>query len=463
MSIFHSGIDQRIIVNICEKRRAGIHFVGAGGVGMFSLAALMLERGFSVTGSDARRSALTDELISRGADIRIGAAPELSALSDLTVYTLAVSEDHPDLMAAQERGIPTASRAELLGSLMLDYGMRLGVSGSHGKSTVTAMIDSIVRASGKHPTTVIGASLCDTGLPFRTGERECLVYEACEYKDSFLRFSPTAAVYTSLEYDHTDYFKTFDSLVASFRQSASACPLPVLNSDDAQLLEIARGLKSGCITYGEGKGDVSAELVRREMGCYSLKIRHGSGVIPEILLKIPGRHNARNALSAAALALSVGIGEEAVTAGLSGFSGLCRRMELIGGVNGSPVYYDYAHHPTEISATIRALREACSLPVTVIFKPHTFSRTRAFLSEFASALSLADRVLLLEVDPVREKIDKRVSSSVLAARIGDRASLVSPCDAARLALSGGLSAVVLMGAADTSYVLRELKAAARVK
>ena len=463
MSIFHSGIDPKIIGNICNKGGGRLHFVGVGGVGMFSLAAMMLERGITVTGSDARSNGLTEELRTRGADIRYGIAPELSAAADLTVYTLAVSEDNADVAAALANGGFTASRAELLGAIMTDYKVRLGISGSHGKSTVTAMTDSILRAAGKRPTTAIGAHLSDTGLPFRSGEREYLVYEACEYKDSFLRFSPTAAVYTSLEHDHTDYFSTLDALVSSFSQSVAACPLPIINADVGHLLDIALRKRGACATYGESGGDIRGEISRRENGRYSLKIRHASGHIPEIILKIPGRHNAENALSAAALAVSVGIDSEAIATGLSEFSGLVRRTEYIGSVCGKPVYYDYAHHPTEISACIRTLREAEGLPVTVIFKPHTYSRTRAFLRDFASALSLADRVLLLEVDPVREKYDGGGGSSELARGIGGKAALVSSEEAVSLALSNGDALTVLMGAGEVSDVLAGLKAATRVE
>ena len=462
MSIFHSGTDPVKIREICERRAGRIHFVGAGGVGMCSLAVLMSERGFKVTGSDARESELTRNLLERGIDIRLGASPELSAAADLVVYTLAVPEDHPDVTAAERAGVPSVSRAELLGALMAKCPEGPGISGSHGKSTVTAMTDSILRAAGGSPTTVIGAVLCDTGLPLREGDGRTLVYEACEYKDSFLRFSPTAAVYTSLELDHTDYFRDLEALRASFLQSASACPLPILSTDGEALGELSRELKRPHVTYGERGGDVTADIRLREGGRYSLKIRHASGVTPEILLKVPAEYNARNALSAAALAISIGIDEDAVCRGLSDFSGLSRRMEYIGEAAGRPVYYDYAHHPTEVRAAIEGLREACRMPVTVIFKPHTFSRTRAFLSEFASALSLADRVIILDVDPVREKRDSRVSSETLAARIGGGASAVPSDAAARLALSGKPSAVILMGAGEVGEVLADLKEATRV-
>lgn len=461
MSIFHSGIDRSIIRKVCMKRNGRIHFVGIGGVGMYSLTVLMREKGFSVSGSDSRESVLTKELKGRGVDIRIGFAPELSVSADLVVYTLAVSEDHPDVIAAESGNIPTASRAELLGSLMEEYSVRLGISGSHGKSTVTAMTDSILRAAGRSPTTVIGASLCDTGLPLRVGNRETLIYEACEYKDSFLRFSPTASVYTSLELDHTDYFKNIDALQGSFLQSMSACPLSVISLDDGNLRELSRVHKGKRVTYGETGGDITADFTRREAGRYSLKIRHASGVTPEILLNIPARYNAKNALSAAALALSVGIDEDAVCAGLSGFSGISRRMEYIGESNGTPVYYDYAHHPTEIAAAIDGLREACGLSVTVIFRPHTFSRTRAFLSELANALSRADNIILLDVDPVRESFEAGVSSAVLAKRIGKGACVAEESAAAALSLSRGNSAVVLMGAGEVDKVLSDLRAATR--
>ena len=358
---------------------------------------------------------------------------------------------------AERLGIPMLSRAELLGALMTDYKTRLGVSGSHGKSTVTAMLDAIATRAKSDPTTVVGANLFDTGLPLRLGGGELMIYEGCEYKDSFLRFAPTAAVYTSLELDHTDYFKDMDALVRSFEKSIRSCPRPVICIDDERLFGIAEGLKGSFVTYGKERGDITAKIERREKGRYSIKIRHASTALPEILLKVAGKYNAENALSAAALALSVGYREEDVCEALSDFFGVERRMQYIGRTGDFKLFYDYAHHPTEIKAAINGIRESEERPVTVIFKPHTFSRTLSLLSDFAAALSLADKVILLDIDPVREENTGRVSSYTLASRISCQAVTVSDKDALDIALSGNPSSVVLMGAGDVSEVISAMR------
>ena len=456
MSVFHAGIERERIKNILKSGECHIHFIGIGGVGVYSLARLLAHRGVRVTGSDAREGDLVRDLKSRGVSVGVPSFETAVLSADLVVYTLAVSENNTELLLVRRLGIPSISRAELLGILMLDYSVRIGVSGSHGKSTVTAMLDAIWQSAGHKNTTVIGASLSDLGLPLRIGDGETLIYEACEYRDSFLSFSPTAAAYTGTDLDHTDYFKNRDALLSSYRKSIDGCPLSILSAEDDGLMKIARACKSSVITYGEKFADVSGEIKPRPRGRYSLKIRHASGVMPEFMLKIPARHNAKNALGAAAVALSLGISEEVIALALSNFCGIGRRLQYLGLVDTSPVYYDYAHHPTEIVSSISALREAEGLPVTVIFRPHTYSRTRAFLDEFSASLSNADRVILLEVDPVRE-ISGKISSHSIAERIGERATVSTEADAPDLALSSCRSTVVLMGAGEVSAVLSALQ------
>ena len=457
MSVFHSGIEPARARKIYEGEGARLHFIGAGGVGMHPLARLALRDGKRVTGYDAKESNLTSDLVKNGADIRIGKRRESLSDVDLVVYTLAAQERDEEISMAERQGIPMLSRAELLGVLMTDYKGRLGVSGSHGKSTVTAMLDAIATRARVDQTTVVGANLFDTGLPIRLGGRELLIYEGCEYKDSFLRFAPTAAVYTSLELDHTDYFKDMEALVRSFEKSIRSCPRPVICLDDERLSGIAAGLKGRFISYGKERGDITAKFERREKGRYSIKIRHASAQLPEIPLKVAGKYNAENALSAAALALSAGFSEEEVCEALIGFSGVERRMQYIGRAGDFSLFYDYAHHPTEIKAAINGIRESEERPVTVIFKPHTFSRTLSLLPDFAAALSLADRVILLEIDPVREENTGRVSSRALASRISCPTVTLSDTEALSAALTGNPSSVVLMGAGDVFAPLSEMK------
>lgn len=457
LSKFHSNSGKEKILGILKKQGAKIHFTGVGGVGMYSLFKLSHHLGYSVSGSDREGSALTDELMTQGYDVKIGHSGENVWDKDMLVYTLAAEEDNPEIILAEKKGILTVSRAEYLGVLMQDYKERIGISGSHGKSTTTAMLDRIFVEAKKAPTTLLGARLEGWGSPLRVGSHSCMIYEACEYKDSFLYFSPTVSVFTNLELDHVDYFKDIDAIKQSFLKAMNMPRLSVVNIDDENLRDLLPSVRVRAATFGEGESaDYQGVISKAKYGCYALKIRHGGKEIINVSLSVPGRFNARNALAAAVTAYETGVEAEYIERALSRFHGIERRLEKIGEYGTAPVYYDYAHHPTEIECAIAAVKDMTGGDVAVIFKPHTYSRTAGLMNEFVKALSLADRVFLTEISAIREAAIEGVSSEVLARLIGDKAQFVKDCDILKALEGIKNSAIIIMGAANLDEVKKRI-------
>ena len=455
LSKFHSGLERCKILEVLKKEGAKIHFIGASGIGMYSLAALSSAKGYTVSGSDSERTELAETLASMGCEIEAGHRWENALGKDLLVYTLAVNGDNPELLCAEQEKIPAVSRAEYLGAIMESYNERIGVSGTHGKSTTTAMLDAIFSKAGLVPTTLVGARLPHSDSPLRIGNSTHLIYEACEYKDSFLRFSPTAAIFTNLELDHVDYFNSLDDIKESFLKAMNMPRLSVYNADDSNLSELASESCARTVSFGTVEGaDYRALISGGEGGYYTFKIRHGARDIIKVRLSVPGRFNAMNAAGAAALSLELGIPPSDVEYALSSFCGIERRLELIGEYNGAPVYYDYAHHPTEIENAIRTVKELAGGPVTVIFKPHTYSRTAGLMDGFVKALSLAERVLLCEISAIRESAIDGVSSEVLASLIGKSCVLIK--ERGFLNELRDSAAIIIMGAANLDAVKREI-------
>lgn len=452
------------ISEVLKNRNSHIHFVGVGGVGMFSLFELTENMGFYVSGSDRENSRFTDRLISEGKTIFIGHRAEFAYGADLIVYTSAVQDDNPEFVYARERGIAFASRAEYLGAVMKNYEERIGVSGTHGKSTVTAMLSAVFELAGRNPTTLLGAVIPETDSPIRLGGNTHFIYEACEYKDSFLRFSPTAAVYTNLEFDHMDYFKDIEALEESFLKSMNMPRFCVVNADDKRLSSLLPYIKSVAVTYGESEGaEYRAVITGEKKGYYSFKIYHKGKDIAKIQMNIPGRFNVSNALGAFALAHKMGISQSVTEEALSKFFGIERRLERIGKYGELDLYYDYAHHPTEIECTVNTVREITDGEVTVIFKPHTYSRTAGLMNEFARALSLADKAYLCDISAIREQAIEGITSERLASLIGPRAERIEEDNIKSIIESSGSAcrkgALVIMGAANMDNVKSQLTGA----
>lgn len=446
-----------ILKEISGGKRSKIHFVGIGGVSVCSLARLSIERGAQVSGSDIEDIPRIRELRLLGAEISIGHTPNNVIGADLVVYSHAAVSDNPELAEARRLLIPTVNRAEYLGALMIDYGRRIGVSGSHGKSTATAMLDCIFSRAGLLPTTLSGSELT-IGSPYRIGGREHLIYEACEYCDSFLSFLPTDFVALNLELDHTDYFENMDALISSFTEAMSHPDLRVyINGDDTNLRGIAENIGISPVTFGCGEENDYRFSISSfcESGMEISLCRFGTEV-GSFRLNIPGVFNLNNAAAAITVALEYGIDRRLTFDAIESFAGIPRRLQYIGRRYGRPVYYDYAHHPTEIRAGINAIRELTLLPVTVIFKPHTFSRTKDMWREFIAALSLADYPILTDIFAARESAIEGISSELLAKDIGGRAKYCSNdniFDYLDLYTEG---AIVLMGAGDFKEIKNDI-------
>ncbi len=393
-----------------------VHFIGIGGISMSGLAEILIGAGFSISGSDSKRSPLTEHLCSMGAKIKYPQmASNITDDIDLVVYTAAISNDNPEFMAASEKNIPMMSRAVLLGQIMKNYKTPIAISGTHGKTTTTSMISEVLLAADADPTLSIGGILKSIGGNIRVGKSDYFVTEACEYTNSFLSFFPRISIVLNVEEDHMDFFKDIEDIRNSFRRFAALLPKDgflIINSDIEQLDTITNGLDCNIITFGKDNNSTYSfkDAAFDELGCGSytlLKNGIESGIVK---LGVVGEHNIINSLSVIALMDVLGIDFNTVLKGLSDFSGTDRRFELKGSVGGVTILDDYAHHPTEITATLNAAANYPHNTLWCVFQPHTYTRTNAFLKDFAKSLSLADKVILTDIYAAREKNTIGISS-----------------------------------------------------
>ncbi len=429
-------------------------FLGIGGVSMYALAALCHARGIFVFGADQKENERVCTLRAQGIRVFV---PEAGAAIDsatAVVCSLALSEESADVKRARAHGIPVLTRGELLGAWMEDYTVSVAVSGSHGKSTVTAALASVFNAAGKAPTVLAGATLPETKECYRIGQRDYLVAEACEYGDSFLSLRPSLSLFLNLEWDHPDYFPSETALMRSFARAAMKSGAVLYSSESPLLVHLVEqyGLKNA-ISVGQGaEDDFQYECISYENARATIRFFYKREQPVTLSLSVPGRFQAQNAAMVLAAASYVGIPVETAVRALSAFRGIHRRLSLLDDSGTFPIYYDYAHHPTEIRAGIETLRELHGAPVTVLFRPHTFSRTAALFEDFAAALATADQVFVTDIDGVREA-SGGISAEALAKAAGG--VYVSQENAAqcRKGISGPL---VLMGAGDLSRVLDRL-------
>lgn len=393
-----------------------IHFIGIGGISMSGLAMVLLGKGFTVSGSDMQRSSVSESLEKAGINVIYGQKAEnITSDIDVIVYTAAISHDNPEFKAAEKSGIPMMDRAELLGQIMNNYANSAAIAGTHGKTTTTSMLAHILLAADCDPTISVGGMLKSIGGNIKVGSSENFITEACEYTNSFLKFNPRVAVILNIEEDHMDFFKDIDDIRNSFRQFAEK-PGPdgavVINCEIDNINEITKNAAGKIITYGlKGDPDYRADNITfDEYACGSFDLIKGGKSCGRYKLGVTGLHNVSNALAAIATAQFLGIPEDAVKSGLMSFSGTDRRFEFKGIKNGVTIIDDYAHHPTEISATLTTAKNYPHKTLWCVFQPHTYTRTKAFLHEFADALSLADKIVLADIYAAREKDPGDISS-----------------------------------------------------
>ena len=391
-----------------------IYFIGIGGISMSGLAEILLTERFRISGSDSQASELTAHLEKLGARIFIGQkASNLPEDCDLVVYTAAIHEDNPEFAAARDRMLPMLSRAELLGQIMANYQTSIAVAGTHGKTTTTSMLASILMAGDTDPTVSVGGILPSIGGNIRVGHSQLFLTEACEYTNSFLHFFPTVGIILNIEEDHLDFFKDLEDIRHSFRRFAQLLPedgLLIINSDIERYTEITEGLACRVCTFGK-EGDYQAkDLSYDGLARASFRLIRQGKEGPSFRLGVPGEHNVSNALAAIALGDALHLPEETIQKGLLDFGGTNRRFQYKGQAEGFTIIDDYAHHPTEIKATLNTAAHYPHREIWCVFQPHTYSRTKAFLPEFAEALSLADHVVLAEIYPARETDTLGISS-----------------------------------------------------
>jgi len=444
------------------------HFIGIGGIGMSGLAEILLREGYTVSGSDRSLSELTTWLESRGAVIFEGhRAENLPGNCSFVVYSSAVPEDNPERLAARANGIPEVRRAELLG-WFFNRKNGIAVSGTHGKTTTTSLISHIFISAGLDPTVIIGGRLKNLKTNARLGSGSWLIAEADEYDRSFLTLHPALTVVNNIEADHLDIYHDLEDVQQTFRLFMSQTRfdgLLVLNADDPRVMQMAGGLTPDKITFGlKPEAEVRAVNLVTEHGVQSFDLLVRGAKTGTIRLALFGKHNVYNSLAAIAVSLQAGLSEEKIAEALATFSGVERRLEKIGTIGDCQVYDDYAHHPTEVAATIQAARTMTGGKITVIFQPHLFSRTRDFYTGFAEALAAADTIILCPIYPAREKALPGVTSELIAGALQEKghrnislAGNLAEAEAiARCEAVDGL--VLTMGAGDVWQISKNLSA-----
>jgi UDP-N-acetylmuramate--alanine ligase len=397
--------------------------VGIGGIGLSAVAEILLSEGYRVSGSDMSESDTTDRLIDRGAAVYLGHRARNVAGADLVIYSAAIPMTNPEIVEARENGVPIVTRAQMLGHLMSGRANSVAVAGAHGKTTTTSMISLVLKNAGKDPTILVGGNLSEISGNVAVGSGDYFVTEACEYMDSFLSLAPKYAIILNIDSDHLDYFKDIDHIVRSFEQFTDQ-----VRDDGAVIAFDANPFVSSIldvtdkrvITFGYHKRcDYSAGGIKfGEDGMPAFSVRHGGDVLCRVRLSIPGEHNISNALASFACCYEMGIDPAVIARTLEGFTGTQRRFDVRGETYGGVmVIDDYAHHPAEITATIKAANNIPHKSLWVLFQPHTYTRTLALHDDFADALTLADKVVVAEIYAAREKNVRQISAKSIALKM----------------------------------------------
>ncbi len=403
-------------INFNQKQH--VHFTGIGGISMSALAEILLAKGFRVSGSDSKESELTDKLTALGATIVYEQSEKnITKNIDFLVYTAAVKDDNAELVKARELSIPTLSRAEFLGQLMKTYESSICISGTHGKTTVTSMISQILLECCD-PTILVGGVLNAINGNAHIGSSKIMVNESCEYTNSFLSFFPTTAIILNVREDHMDFFKDIYDIRNSFKKFAGLVPddgTVIINTEIDDYEFFTNDLKCKVITYGKSSSAdyTASNITYNNVACAEFDVIRDGKTEAHITLSVPGEHNVYNSLAAIAACRDKNVDYEDIIKGLKKYSGTDRRFQYKGTVNGITIIDDYAHHPDEIEATLKTAKSCEYNTLWCLFQPHTFTRTKAFMHEFARALSLADKVILADIYPARETDNLGISSETL--------------------------------------------------
>lgn len=421
-----------MISNETLKSVRHVHFIGIGGSGMYPLVQIMHAQGYYITGSDNNETETLEAVRKMGITVYLGQKAENIAGADFIVYTAAIMADNPELIAAKNSGAVVCERAELLGLVTSWYKNAVCVSGTHGKTTASSMLTQIFIDEGMDISCVIGGKLPSIGGSGRSGKSDIMVCEACEFEDHFLRLYPDVAVILNVDADHLEYFKNLDNIIKSFGEFAQkATKALVINGDDANTLQAVSGLDKEIITFGfDRKNDYSAEIVRKK-GLQTDFILYFKGESQgEFSIHVPGDHNVLNALAAIAAARYCGVSYDGIAKGLHTFRGAIRRFEKIDEIRGITIVDDYAHHPQEISCTLKAAKGLDFKRVWAVFQPFTFSRTKLLLDDFADALSIADKAVITDIMGSREKNTYGIYTEDLASKIDGAVWFDTPHDVA---------------------------------
>jgi UDP-N-acetylmuramate--alanine ligase len=397
-----------------------IHFIGIGGSGMYPLAQILNSKGYYLTGSDNNETETLDAVRKMGIPVMIGQRAENIEGADLIVHTAAIMADNPELIAARNSGVPVLERSELLGIVTTWYDNAICISGTHGKTTATSMATQILYEAGVDLSAYIGGKLdCIHGSGL-AGKSDIMTCESCEFVDTFLKLDPDIAVVLNIDEDHLDYFKNLDNIIASFHKFClKANKVVIANGDDANTLKALEGVDKEIIKFGCGKDcDWRAENIVQVNGLEThYTVFHNNEELGEVVLNVAGVHNVLNSLAAIAAVCYTGVSFETAVKAIANFKGAKRRFEKLGEVNGVTICDDYAHHPTELTATLTAAKKMGFNNVWAVFQPFTFSRTAILLDDFAKALSIADKVVLTDIMGSREKNTYNIFTRNLAEKI----------------------------------------------
>lgn len=405
------------------KKYNKIHMVGIGGVSMSGIAEILVNFGFQVTGSNNVETETTKKLEKAGIKVSIGHSEENITDQDVVVYSAAIKQDNPELVSAKAKRIPIIERADFLGELTRCYKDTITVAGTHGKSTTTSMVSLCFLEALKDPSIQVGADIKQLDGNYKVGNSEYFIIEACEYVESFLKFSPKSEIILNIDNDHLDYFKNFENIKNAFIKYVKLLPnngLLVVNGDDKNALDLTQYTNATCITYGISNKNTdffAVNIVFDNNGFPEFDVYAKGEFYGRIKLSVPGMHNVLNSLACIALCNYYGIDLKYIQKALLSFTGAVRRFEFKGTINGANIYDDYGHHPTEIIATAKALMNKKYNKSWVVFQPHTYSRTKNLLNDFAKSLLNFDNIIILDIYAAREKNTYGITSKDLVNEI----------------------------------------------